>query len=456
MKRNFEEFKETIRGKKVGVVGLGVSNVPLMRFLVDLGAQVYGFDQREKEALSKELDAVKDHVKLHLGEDYLAHLKGMDVIFKTPGMRADLKELVEAEQAGARITSEMQEFLTYCQGKTIGVTGSDGKTTTTSVIGALLQEAGCHVYVGGNIGTPLFTKVEEIKEEDFAVLELSSFQLMTMTVSPDIAVVTNLTPNHLDVHKNMVEYMEAKKNILRFQGPSSLLVVNEDNEITRGFGSLGKGKVEYFSSQKEMEDAHFQGGSLYLRYERLVDLKEMKVKGVHNAENFLAAFLAVEEFVPKKIMRDVALKFSGVKHRCQFIREVDGVAYYNDSIASSPTRTLASISAMEKKVKVILGGYDKHLDFMPLTLKAKDYIQEAVVVGATKEKLLRAFEEAEKITGVKVSVHAVDTFEEAVDKLREISHPGDVAILSPACASFDFFKNFEARGDRFVELVKEF
>ena len=196
MKRNFEEFKETIRGKKVGVVGLGVSNVPLMRFLLDLGAQVYGFDQREKEALSKELDAVKDHVKLHLGEDYLAHLKGMDVIFKTPGMRPDLKELVEAEQAGARITSEMQEFLTYCQGKTIGVTGSDGKTTTTSVIGALLQEAGCHVYVGGNIGTPLFTKVEEIKEGDFVVLELSSFQLMTMTVSPDIAVVTNLTPNH--------------------------------------------------------------------------------------------------------------------------------------------------------------------------------------------------------------------------------------------------------------------
>jgi len=456
MSRDFNLFKQEIAGKKVGVVGLGVSNIPLIRYLLSLGAEVYGFDQRKLEALSQEVHEFRSEIRLSLGENYLDHLTGLDMIFKTPGMRIDHPALVKAREEGAVVTSEMEEFLKYCSARTIGITGSDGKTTTTTVVGEILKKAGYHVYVGGNIGTPLFTKLDEIGPKDVVVLELSSFQLMTMTTSPEIAIVTNLSPNHLDMHKTMEEYIEAKMNIFRFQKPGDLLILNEDNEITRSFAPLAKGKVEFFSSKNENEDAYYSDGSLYLRYERIVDLSEMKVKGVHNAENFLAAFLAVEDFVQKPIMRELALSFPGVKHRCQFIRNHEGVSYYNDSIASSPTRTLASISSLEKKVNVILGGYDKQLDFMPLAEEAHKYIKNAILVGDTKHKIQEAFKKASKKSGHEVPLHMAETFEDAVKKLKALSHEGDLAILSPACASFDMFRNFEERGDRFVELVNEF
>lgn len=456
MSIDFNRFKQDIIGKKVGVVGLGVSNIPLIRYLLTLGAEVYGFDQRKLEALSQEVHDFRSEVRLSLGENYLDDLKGLDMIFKTPGMRIDHPALLSAKEEGAVITSEMDEFLKYCSARTIGITGSDGKTTTTTVVGEILKKAGYHVYVGGNIGTPLFTKLDEIKPSDVVVLELSSFQLMTMTSSPEIAIVTNLSPNHLDMHKDMQEYIEAKMNIFRYQKPGDLLILNEDNEITKSFAPLANGKVEFFSSKNENEDAYFSDGSLYLRYERIVDLSEMKVKGVHNAENFLAAFLAVEDFVQKPIMRELALSFPGVKHRCQFIREHEGVRYYNDSIASSPTRTLASISSLEKKVNVILGGYDKQLDFAPLAEEGYKYIKNAILVGDTRHKIQESFRTASKKSGQQIPIHMAETFEDAVKKLRAISQEGDLAILSPACASFDLFRNFEERGDRFVQLVNEF
>lgn len=456
MSREFNDFKNYIKNRKAGVVGLGVSNLPLIRFLLDMGAMVYGYDRRESTSLPEEVLRFSEEIQLSLGEDYLEDLSGLDIIFKTPGMRMDHPALLRAKEEGVLITSEMEEFLKYCKGKTIGITGSDGKTTTTTVVGEILKKAGHKVYVGGNIGTPLFTQVEEIRPQDMVVLELSSFQLMTMTVSPEIAIVTNLTPNHLDMHKDMEEYIDAKKNIFRFQNPGDLLILNEDNDITRSFAEEAKGKVEFFSSKKENEDAYFSDGSLYLRYERVVDLREMKVKGVHNAENFLAAFLAVEDLVHRSIMREVALDFPGVKHRCQFIRDHEGVRYYNDSIASSPTRTLASISSLEKKVNIILGGYDKQLDFTPLAEKAHLYIRNAILVGDTRYKIQEAFKRAEEKTGIHIPMNIAESFDDAVALLKSMSHEGDVAILSPACASFDMFRNFEERGDRFVELVNGF
>jgi len=456
MGRDFNEFKQAIREKRVGVVGLGVSNIPLIEFLLTLGAEVVGYDKRELDSLSEEVLEFTDRVELFLGEDYLSHLTRLDMIFKTPGMRIDDPALLKAKEEGAVITSEMEEFLKYCKARTIGITGSDGKTTTTSVVGEILKKAGYQVYVGGNIGTPLFTEVEKIRPQDVVVLELSSFQLMTMTTSPEIAIVTNLSPNHLDMHKDMEEYIEAKKNIFRYQKPSDVLILNEDNEITRSFAPLAKGKVEFFSSKNETEDAYYKDGSLFLRDERVVDLKEMKVKGIHNAENFLAAFLAVEDFGSKPIMREVALSFPGVKHRCQFIREYEGVRYYNDSIASSPTRTLASIGSFERKVNIILGGYDKNLDFTPLAEEGYKYIENAVLVGDTKYKIQEAFNKAEEKSGVYVPLLMAESFEDAVRILKSISKDGDTAILSPACASFDMFRNFEERGERFVELVNGF
>ncbi len=455
-RNNFQEFIDEVKGKKVGVVGLGVSNLPLISFLQGFGAEVYGFDQREMDSLSMEVHDLQEKVPFYLGEGYLNHLKGMDIIFKTPGMRMDHPKLMEARDFGAKITSEMEEFLKYCQGITIGITGSDGKTTTTTVIGEILREAGHQVYVGGNIGTPLFTRVEEITPNDFVVLELSSFQLMTMDVSPHIAVVTNLTPNHLDMHKDMEEYISAKKNIFMHQGEDDLLILNEDNTITKSFAKEAKGRVEFFSSIKVNEEAYFREGSLYLREERVVDLKEMKVKGVHNAENFLAAFLATEEFVTRATLRHVSLSFTGVKHRCQFIREVDGVRYYNDSIASSPTRTLASICSLEKKVNVILGGYDKKLDYAPLAQEGHDFIKNAILVGDTKFKIEEVFKNYAQEQGVYIKTYMAESFDDAVNLLRRVSEEGDIAILSPASASFDMFKNFEERGDKFVTLVNEF
>ena len=456
MKRDFNDFKTYIKGKKVGVVGIGVSNIPLIRFLVQLGAEVSAFDQRTIENLSKEVLEFGTEIKLYLGEDYLMNLHNLDMVFKTPGMRFDNPYLQSVKEEGAIITSEMDEFLKYCPGRTIGVTGSDGKTTTTTIIGEILKKSGYKVYVGGNIGAPLFSKIEEIREQDMVVLELSSFQLMTMTVSPEIALITNLTPNHLDIHKDMEEYIDAKKNIFRYQDENDLLILNEDNEITKGFATEANGKVEFFSSKKENEDAYYNDGSLYLRYERIIDLKEMRVKGIHNAENFLGAFLAVEDYVTKDVMRHLALEFPGVKHRCQFIRELDGVSYYNDSIASSPTRTIASIKSLEKKVNVILGGYDKNLDFTPLAEEGHAYLKNIILVGDTKYKIKEVFNHLSETKEIHIPMFIAETFEDAVLLLKSISKDGDIAILSPACASFDMFKNFEVRGDRFIELVNGF
>lgn len=456
MRKDFSEFKAFIKDKKVGVVGIGVSNIPLIRFLIDLGAQVSAFDKRELKELDAAVFDFVEEVALHLGEDYLENLKGLDVIFKTPGMRIDEPHLVKAREEGAIITSEMEEFLKYCKGTTFGVTGSDGKTTTTTILGNLLKEGGYRVFVGGNIGVPLFTRTEEIKEEHMVVLELSSFQLMTMDVSPNIAIVTNLSPNHLDMHKDMQEYIDAKKNIFLYQTPEDLLILNMDNEITNSFAAEAKGLVEFFSSQKETEDAYYLDGSLYIRDERILELKEMKIKGIHNAENFLAAFLAAKDYVTIDTMRKVAKSFTGVKHRCQFVREVDGVTYYNDSIASSPTRTLASLRAIDTKVNLIAGGYDKNLDFSPLAAEGHRFIKNLILVGTTKYKIKSVFDDLANLEGKYIPIHLADSFEDAVNIAREISKPGDIVTFSPACASFDMFKNFEERGDKFTQLVNDF
>lgn len=456
MKRDFNEFKEKIRGKRVGVVGIGVSNIPLIRFLVRLGAKVYAFDQREASALPPVVKEFEEEVTFFLGPDYLSHLHGLDVIFKTPGMRADHPALKTAQSEGAVITSEMEEFLRYCKGRTFGVTGSDGKTTTTTIIGALLKQEGYRVHVGGNIGMPLFDQVEDIRASDMVVLELSSFQLMTMETSPEVAVVTNLSPNHLDVHKDMAEYVSAKKNIFLHQSPEDLLVLNLDNDITRSFIPEAVGRVVSFSSTQVLEGAFYREGALFVREERITEMGRMKVKGIHNAENFLAAFLAVEEYVSRETMRQVAESFAGVTHRMEFLRVVDGVQYYNDSIASSPTRTLASIRSMGQKVNLILGGYDKNLDFEPLAKEGHPYIKAVVLVGKTRYKIERVFKALAEEQGIFIPVHMAESFEDAVMQLKSISRAGDIAMLSPACASFDMFRNFEERGEVFREYVNEF
>lgn len=455
MKKDFTEFKNFIKGKKVAVVGIGVSNIPLMNFLDKLGAKITGFDMKTEAELGEvAIDFKGKGISLELGEKYLDRLTGYDVIFKTPSMRIDSEALVRCKKEGAYITSEMEEFTKYCKGKIYGITGSDGKTTTTTIISKLLEKQGYTTWVGGNIGTPLFAEIEKIKEEDKVVLELSSFQLMTMDSLIDVAVVTNITPNHLDMHHGMEEYIEAKKNVFRYQDKNCLLIINDENNITKEFYKEAKGKVEKFSSKKiKNEDGYYENGVLYIHGQEVCKKNDIVIKGMHNVENYLAAFLAVRNEVSIENMKFVAQTFGGVEHRCEFIREINGVRYYNDSIASSPTRTLAGLKAFEKPVILIAGGYDKHIPFEPLAFEGYEKIKSIVIMGATKYKIAECFQDLREKKGINIPVYIVNNMEEAVNKCREIAKEGDIVTLSPACASFDMFKNFEIRGNVFKDII---
>ena len=456
MKKDFREFKSFILGKKVAVVGIGVSNIPLINFLLELGATVTAFDKKTEEELKDVATDFKNKgVKLELGEGYLDNLNGFDVVFKTPSMRIDSESLVKVKEEGTYITSEMEEFVRYTKGKVYGITGSDGKTTTTTIISKLLEEQGYKTWVGGNIGTPLFSQIENINEDDRVVLELSSFQLMTMSEEIDIAICTNLAPNHLDMHKDMQEYIEAKKNVFLYQSSNDLLIVNRENEITHGFKKEAKGIVKEFSSKREIIDgAYYKDGTLYVEGREVCKKDDIVIKGMHNVENYLAAFIATKDDVSVEIMKKVAENFAGVEHRCELVREIDGVRYYNDSIASSPTRTLAGLKAFDKKVIVIAGGYDKHIPFEPLAYEGYDYIKELILIGATKDKIKAVFDKLEQEKGIKTTIKMAESLEDAVKIAKERAKPGDIITLSPACASFDMYPNFMVRGNKFKDIVK--
>lgn len=453
--REFKEFKSFINGKNVAVVGIGVSNIPLINFLVKLGAEVTAFDMKEENELGKIASEFKSKgVKLELGKGYLEKLTGFEVVFKTPSMRIDCEALVRAKNEGAYITSEMEEFVKYCKGKIYGVTGSDGKTTTTTIISKLLEAQGYKTWVGGNIGTPLFSNIEEINADDMVVLELSSFQLMTMDSPIDVAVVTNLAPNHLDMHKDMQEYIDAKKNIFLYQNEDNVLVLNRENEITYGFEKEAKGHVREFSSKRVITNgSYYKDGTLYLEGKEVCKKNDIVIKGMHNVENYLAVFIATKDDVEIETMKKVAETFAGVEHRCELVREIDGVKYYNDSIASSPTRTLAGLFAFEKKVILIAGGYDKHIPFEPLAEQGYPFIKEIILMGDTRYLIKEAFDKLKDEKGIEVPSIMVNSLEEAVIKAKEIAKEGDIITLSPACASFDMFPNFAVRGNKFKEIV---
>lgn len=457
MREDFSKFKEFIKNKNVAVVGIGVSNVPLIRFLVSLGAKVSAFDKKNREALGEigyEFEELG--VQLILGEGYLERLTGFEVIFKTPSMRIDCDALVKAKEEGAYITSEMEEFIRYCKGTIFAVTGSDGKTTSTTLIYNMLKEEGYKTYVGGNIGTPLFANIEEIKEEDKVVLELSSFQLMTIKLPMDVVVVTNITPNHLDMHKGMDEYIESKKNIFKYQDNNGLLILNMDNDITASFVGEEKGRLNKFSTKQIIDyGAYYKDGSLYVYNKKVCEKDEIVIKGMHNVENYLGAFCAVYDYVSVDTMRKVATTFKGVEHRCELVREIDGVKYYNDSIASSPTRTLAGLNAFDHPVILIAGGYDKNIPFEPLAEEGYEKIKSLILLGKTKEKIKEVFDNVIKEKNLLLPIYVVNTMEDAVLKAREISKEGDIVTLSPACASFDMYPNFEVRGRAFKDIINK-
>lgn len=452
------EYLDAVRHKTVAVVGIGVSNEPLIRLLLQEGVAVTACDKRTREQLGKlagELEA--RGARLQLGPDYLEGLD-QDIIFRTPGLRPDVPQLAKAVAGGSELTSEMEVFFRVCPCPIIAVTGSDGKTTTTTIIAELLKKAGNTVHVGGNIGHPLLCEAGDMRPTDYAVLELSSFQLMTMTQSPHIAVVTNLAPNHLDVHRDMAEYVAAKENIFTHQSREDIAIFNADNAITAEQSTRAPGHARLFSRQGEVADGVFlRGEDVVCRsggHERIVmTTGDIKLPGVHNVENYMAAIAAVDGLVPDQVIQTFAREFGGVEHRIELVRTYKGVRYYNDSIASSPSRAIAGLRSFSEKVIMIAGGYDKHIPFDVLGPEIVAHVKLLVLCGATADKIRAAVENASGYRPGHPEIIDAAPLAAAVQAARDWAQPGDVVTLSPACASFDQFKNFAERGDFFKAIV---
>ena len=449
----FNAFKNYVKGKKIGVVGIGISNMPLIELLCENGAIVTAYDKKTEDKLGENGEKLKKlGAKLVCGENYLDNLSG-DIIFKTPGMRFDHSALINARENGSIITSEMEVFFEVCPSKIIAVTGSDGKTTTTTLIYKILTESGYNCHLGGNIGTPLLCRTDEIKETDIAVLELSSFQLHTMKKSADVAVVTNISPNHLDMHKSYEEYIEAKCNIFLNQNEDGVLVVNKANDVSYSLGKSAKGNVTVFGYENSC-DVYTENGEIFAFGEKIMDEADIKIPGKHNVENYMAAISATKGLAKKEAIINVARTFGGVEHRIEFVRELDGVRYYNSSIDSSPNRTINTLKVFDKVV-LITGGKDKGISYDELGEWLAKKTKHIVLIGKTGPVIKESLEKYVKETGIGADIKTefCQNYEEAVSAARNASEKGDVVLLSNASTSFDMFNNFEERGNLFKNIV---
>ncbi len=450
MNTKIEDFKNKIKGQKIDVIGIGISNIPIIKYLALGGAKVQACDKRQKEDLGEVYNELKSMgVEFSLGENYLENLSG-NIIFKTPGMRFDNPYLLDAKARGAEITSEMELFVEFCPAKIIAVTGSDGKTTTTTLINEMLKREGKKTWLGGNIGTPLFCSLEEISADDIVVLELSSFQLHTMKMSPHIAVITNISPNHLDMHKDYQEYIDAKKNIMLYQNSSDILVVNMDNEVTKEIGQDAKGKKIGFG-RKNSYDVYEEDGYIKYKSEKILKTDLIKIPGAHNVENYMAAISALKDEVCRETIEYVAENFGGVEHRIELVRTLNGVRFYNSSIDSSPNRTINTLKVFPKKVIMICGGKDKGIPYDEIGPAITRHVKVLILIGATADKIREALENTPGNEAVEVV--ECNEYQEAVEIAYKKAVSGDVVLLSPASTSFDRFRNFEERGRLFKDLV---
>ena len=449
-------FHEKIKDRRITVIGIGISNRPLIRYLAEHGAHVTACDRKTETELGAYAQELKNlGISLSLGENYLENLDA-DIIFKTPGMRFDHPALLAAKSAGAQITSEMEVFFEICPCKIIAVTGSDGKTTTTTLIYKMMTEEGYTCHLGGNIGTPLLTKAEEMNEKDFAVLELSSFQLHTMKKSPDIAVITNISPNHLDMHKDYREYINAKKNIFLYQNSQQMVILNLDNEVTREMIPQASGRVLTFS-RCSAADVCLTDGFIAMDGHNILDIKEIKIPGMHNVENYMAAIAAVRSYVSDETIQKVAHSFGGVEHRIELVRTIDGVRYYNSSIDSSPNRTINTLRVFSEPVVLIAGGKDKGIPYDAIGPAILEKVKALILIGATSDAIEAAVKAAaaSKKMPLSLPIYRETDYASAVRRARDCAQNGDVVLLSNASTSFDMFQNFEQRGNLFKELVNK-
>ena len=440
MTKKYLEFKDKLKKSKIAIIGLGVSNLPLLDYLYNLNCDVTIFSD-------KKIEVNLDKYDYPIYEDGLSKLINFDIIFRSPGCLPTRKEIVEEIQRGAYVTTEVEEVIRLTPSKVIGITGSDGKTTTTTLTDLVLKSSGYKTFLGGNIGLPLFTKLEEMSENDIVVLELSSFQLMGMRVSPQISVITNITPNHLDKHKDMDEYVQSKCNIFKYDG--DVLVLNQDNNITKDLKS--DREIRYFSRNQKTNSFYTINGLIYHGDEVILDSKDLHIRGVHNFENICACLAATYDLIDMGKAIEAIKSFRGVEHRLEFVREINHVKWYNDSVSSSPTRTIAGLNAYQERIVLIAGGYDKNLDYTPLGKPILEHVSKLILFGSTKDKIYQAVNQAK--TNENIEIYVCNTLEEVVNKAREVAKEGEIVLFSPASASFDMFKNFADRGIKFKDLV---
>ena len=442
MNKKLIEFNNKLKNSKIAIIGLGVSNIPLLDYLYEMNCNDEVFSDNKIE-----VDTSKYNYKIH--EDGLKELIGFDIIFRSPGCLPTREEIAKEKERGALVTTEVEQVIKLTPSKVIGITGSDGKTTTTTLINLVLEASGYKTFLGGNIGTPLFTKIDEMTKDDIVVLELSSFQLMEMTISPDISVITNITPNHLDKHKNMDEYIESKCNIYKY--PGSLLVLNADNDITSKLTS--NRKIRYFSRQKKTNSFYTLDNKIYHGDKIILDGKDIHIRGVHNLENICTCLSATYDLIDLEKAIKAIKEFNGVEHRLEFVREINHVKWYNDSVSSSPTRTIAGLNSYDEDIVLIAGGYDKNLDYTPIAKPILDNVSKLILFGATADKIYDAVTKLKK--DEKIEIYREKTLEDVVNRAYKVAREGEIVLFSPASASFDMFKNFADRGIQFKDLVNK-
>lgn len=457
---NLEEFEKYARGKKVAIIGIGVSNLPLLEYFYDLNARVTIFDSKESNQISVEAMQKIEKYGFEFigGKDSLSRLKGFDIIFRSPSCMPDRPELVEAVENGAVLTSEIEMVLKLAPCKVIGITGTEGKTTTTTLINEIVKKSGRKTYLGGNMGKPIFTKIRNIKPENIIILELSSFQLSDMDISPDISVVTNIYPDHLNVHKSYEEYREAKKNIFKHQSENGIVVLNYDNEFTREFAKEANGKVIFFSSKEKLDDGFiYDKADGTIKYckdgvrRHIMKKEDIKLRGIHNYENICAALAATSSIVDVDTQVKAIEEFTGVEHRLEFVRELNNVKWYNDSIGTSPASTIAGLNSFDEDIILLAGGSDKGLDYKEVGEAIARKVRALILTGPTSEKIENATKQA--LNGKSIEIYYTSNMQESVNLAKEIAKAGDVVLLSPASASFDLYKNFEDRGHQFKDCV---
>ena len=464
MNQKYEEFKQELQGKKVAIIGLGVSNIPLIQILTDLSCAITVFDKKELSQMNPEIKELitKHQIATSLGEHYLEKLTGFDIIFRSPSFLPTNPYLEQERKRGALITTEIEQVIKLSPCPVIGITGSKGKTTTTTSLYNILKKLGYSVHLGGNIGIPLFSKLNEITTEDIVVLELSSFQLMNMTVSPHIALVTNISPDHLDIHANYEEYINAKKYLFKYQTKEDVLVLNADDEIVKKFASESRGEVRYFgnitNSKHQLPDSYVLNGD-FIEYndEKIIDTRNLILKGNHNYLNVCAALNAIKDYIhiPNQGLENILKEIKSVEHRLEFVRELNGVKWYNDSASTTPDKALAGIYAFQEDIILIAGGYDKNISYESMAAPILEKVSKLILFGNTKDKIYDAVMKQSKKTGKSIPIYILDTLEEVIVAANKVAVPGEVVLFSPASASFDMFKNAYERGKQFKQFVEK-